>query len=162
MFCSRCGAPAGPASLSLHKDATPALTPNKKRPAWVWVISIYYALWFAFFFSIFCMAAFYSLRLRAYYNDPQVIHRWMLYATLLVYLLLVLAAVLALFLMRRQALQLFCAAVAWPLIQLVYLGETKGWASASSAVEHYGIYQYGILVAVCLYVWKLAKTGVLK
>ena len=151
----------------MRKDATPALmteaTPNKKRPAWAWGISIYYALWFAFSFSVLCLAAFYSLRLHAYNNDPLVIHKWIVYATSLVYLLLVLAAVLALFLLRRQALPLFCAAVAWPLIQLVYLGETKGWNWTLATVEQQSdIYQFGILVSVCLYVWKLAKTGALK
>ena len=136
----------------------------KKRPVWVWVISIYYAL-----SSVSTVVSGYLIFSGLIPITPEVkgyIGRLSAfdYGLAIVQILISLSAIVALFLLRRPATYLFWSYLAVEVGWHVWHIAPRGWITAirsmtgASAEDIIGI---GILLAVCVYSEKLKRQGTL-
>jgi hypothetical protein len=162
VFCSSCGArvasPPTPSHQNVHAASSSESTTRRKRPAWVWVITAYYGLWLAVSFWAFYMA----LKSSALQKTPFGIRDWVFYGSILLELTLALAAIITLFMLRKQALLFFAALLAMYVIPLAYLAATEGLDAALRIGGNREVFHYGTMAVVCLYVWKLKNAGTLR
>lgn len=132
------------------------------RPVWVWVICIFYlfgaistAASLAFVYS---GSASLSEQQRQYFASLSIVDHVL---TLLVLGINTTAAVL-LFRLRKLAATLFPTGFAIGLLHTAWQAAAKGWYAAIAGGFAGVMFGWVIAVLVCLYAWRLAKTGVLK
>ena len=133
------------------------------RPALVWVICAYYALGTlgtVRAFSLLHSGALPLTSAQAQYFQALGIFD---YVAIITISLINAAAVVLLFLMRKQAVYLFPIGL---VISLVLTGShalTKNWVAAMGVLGLVGeVLGWGINIAVCLYVWRLLRRGMLR
>lgn len=134
----------------------------RKRPIWVWVISIFYfvsALWTLFsFYMIYSGALPLPPEQARYFASLTALDYFFTVATAC----LSIAAVIALFLLRKAAFYLFLAGLGLDIVlsveQLIAndLPAALGLAGLVGAA-----FGWVILGAICYYTWRLKKRGVL-
>lgn len=134
----------------------------RKRPGWVWVISIFF-----FFSAAWTLLSFYLIHTgtiplnqqqRAYFEGLGAFD----YSVTVLLGVANLMGAACLFLLRRAALYLFGAALvvntlftAWQILSTPW-PDTIGSSGLTGA-----FIGWVLLVAVCLYVWRLSRKGVL-
>ncbi len=135
---------------------------NKRRPGWVWVISIF--LFFSASFTLFSFYLVYSGKVllqpaqKAYFASLTFMD---LGLSILVGLTNLFGALL-LFFLRKQAFYLFVISLTFNL--LITTGQifNKGFIQALPSGGIVGmLIGWGILVAICVYTKRLEKNGVL-
>ena len=134
----------------------------KKRPAWVWIISIFFflsAVW-----SLLALYLVYSGILpvspeqTAYFKSLTPID----YSLTVLLLLTNLGGAVALFLLRSSALYFFVGAFILNVVMTIWHTLTKGWIAAIGGAGFLGmLIAYGLIVAVCIYTLNLKKSGLL-
>ena len=139
-----------------------ALPSGRRRPGWIWVISIFYMLsggWTLLsFYLIFSGSIPLMTAQRAYFEALSSVDMLLTFLIGLVNL----SGAIALFLLRRVAFHLFVGALVASTILTVWHAATKGWIQALGGAGFLGvIIGYGMIVAVCVYSWKLMKQGTL-
>ena len=135
---------------------------RKKRPVLVWVITIFFfvsAIWTLLgFYLLVSGTASLTPAQKSYLESLTAID----YTFTLLLGLTNLIGAIALFLLRKAALYFFVGALALNGFMSVWHAISKGWLEALGGAGALGaLFGLGIAVAVCLYVWKLAKSGVL-
>jgi hypothetical protein len=148
------------------KTSTPSGTRNaasRKRPTWVWVISIFYIVSFLYTWLALYLALTGAIPLDASqstYYESLTRGDWGL--TVFTSLGSLGGAVL-LFLLRKQALYLFAGSFALSLLSAIRT-VPKGWPAVTGTPgAAVGMFiGWGILLVVCLYTAKLAKAGILR
>ena len=136
----------------------------KKRPGWVWVISIFYALSFVStvlsVYLIFSGAIPTTPAIKGYLGSLTAFD----YGFAIVQVLISLSATVALFLLRRLATYLFWSSLSVEVVWHVWHIALRSGIAAiksmtgASAEDFIGI---GILLAVCVYSEKLKRQGTL-
>ena len=139
-----------------------APTLGRRRPGWIWVISIFFMLscgWTLLsFYLIFSGSIPITAAQRAYF---EALSPFDVLLTLLIGLANFSGAI-ALFLLRRVAFHLFVVAFAASILLALWHAATKGWVQALGGTGLMGaIISYGIVALVCFYSWKLMKQGTL-
>lgn len=134
----------------------------RKRPVWVWIISIFFFLsagWTLLsFYLVYSGAIPLQPEQTAYFESLTPVDHGL---TILLGLTNLGGAV-ALLLLRRAALYLFVGAFVLDTVMTIWHTLTKGWVAAIGGAGLVGmLIGYGLIVAVCIYVWKLKKSGVL-
>ena len=134
----------------------------KKRPGWVWVISI-----FIFFSAAWTLLSFYLIYSGAIPLQPEQ-KAYFARLTSVDYSLTILLGItnligaVALFFLRRIAFYLFVGVLVLNSVMTLWHVLFKDWATAMGGAGLFGmLIGYGLIVAVCLYAWKLKKSGVL-
>jgi hypothetical protein len=135
---------------------------KKKRPGWVWAISIFFFLsagWTLLSLYLIDTGAIpLSAIQEAYFNSLTGADYGL---TIFIGLANLLGAV-ALFLLRKLAFYLFVTAFGANLILTVWHMVTKGWVAAIGGAGLVGaVIGWVLLAAVCIYSWKLIQRGVL-
>ena len=135
---------------------------SKKRPGWVWAISILF-----FFLAVPTLLSFYLINSgkiplrpaqKTYFESLTFIDIGL---SILNGLANLIGAVL-LFCLRKQAFYLFAIALATNLLMTAWYIVSKGFIAAMPSGGLIGmLIGWGILVAVCVYIKKLEKAGVL-
>jgi len=135
---------------------------KRKRPVWVWIISIFF-----FFSAGWTLLSFYlvgtgviplNTAQQAYFDSLTALDYGL---TILVGLANLIGAI-ALFFLRKIALHLFASALTVNFLMLIWHALNKGWVAAISGPGLVGAFiGWGVLLAVCAYAWKLTKSGVL-
>ncbi len=135
---------------------------GRKRTWWIWAISIFYLL--SAGWSVLSFVLIYSGTIsvnpaqRAYLDD---LSPFDLAISVLIGLCNLSGAV-ALFNLNRVAFKLFVTAFSASVLFVLWHAATTGLLEALGGAESIGtMIGYGISAAVCLYVWKLTKSGVL-
>jgi hypothetical protein len=134
----------------------------RKRPFWVWLISIFYALSFVYSLLSLYIAFSGSIPLtpevKAYFASLTRFD-WALAVTQGV---VTLSAAIALFLLRKAAYYLFCGAVTIALVTTVWQTLARPWLTALGSMRGAttgAVLGLGIILAVFLYSRKLMKEG---
>lgn len=133
---------------------------DRRRPTWVWVISIFYAVSVAF--SAFSYYVVYSGKFvltdaqTAYFAGLSVSD----HLISAMQGLLGMSGAVALFAMKKPAPYLFTANAVFGAGVTVWHIVSKGWMQAIGASGAVGaLMGWGTLIAVCLYAWRLLRTG---
>jgi hypothetical protein len=133
------------------------------RPTWVWVICAYYAL--GTVGTVRALSLLHAGTLPMTSAQAQYFHSLSTFqygATLTVSLINAVAVVL-LFLMRKPAAYLFPIGFVIGLIMAGFNAFTTGWAAALGVLGLVGaVLGWAIGIAVCLYVWRLLRRGMLR
>jgi hypothetical protein len=137
-------------------------TPVRKRPTWVWVISVVYSLSFLYTCLSFylCLSGAIPLNAaqKAYFEGLTALD----WAFTTVIGMVSLGAAVFLFLLRRQALYLFGGSLVLNFCYGAYtLHKTWTFLSATPGAAVGMFLGWGIGAAICLYTWKLTKAGTL-
>ena len=135
---------------------------KKKRPKWVWAITIFY-----FFSAGWTLLSFYLIgsglipmgpAAKAYFDSLSTFD----------YILTVLLGLagffgaITLFLLRKIAFYLFAGALIANPVLTIWHALSKGWIAAVGYAGLVGaVLGWALLIAVCVYSWKLTKKGVL-
>jgi hypothetical protein len=135
---------------------------SRKRPGWVWAISVFFFLsagWtLVSFFLINTGAVTPNALQEAYFSSLTGVDYGL---TILIALANLLAAV-ALFLLRKIAFYLFLTAFGANLLLTAWHTVTKGWVAAMGAAGLIGaLIGWILVIAVCIYSWRLIQRGVL-
>jgi hypothetical protein len=135
---------------------------SKKRPGWVWAISIFFFLsagWtLVSFFLINTGAVTGNAEQEAYFSSLTVVDYGL---TILIALANLLAAV-ALFLLKKIAFYLFLTAFGANLLLTAWHTATKGWVAAIGGAGLVGaLIGWILVIAVCIYSWRSIQRGVL-
>ncbi len=130
------------------------MTESKKRPALVWIISIFYYAGTAFAALVYARRVPLSFE-EAFYRDAS---RVDLVLTVLLALANIAAATLLLQL-RRHALHLFLAAVALRFLMFVTHTSAHGLFAHTDVGALLG--SLGLPLIVCAYTWRQVRTGLL-
>jgi len=139
---------------------------SRKRPTWVWVISIFYLI--SFLYS--SLANYLILTGAIPLNASQKVYYESLTAAdwgfTIVILLTNLGGVVALLLLRKQALYLFAGSFGLGILSAIHTlprGWAAGWAAVSATPgAAVGMFiGWGISLGICMYTAKLAKAGIL-
>lgn len=135
---------------------------KKKRPRWVWAISI-----FLFLSAGWTLLSFYLIGTgtiplnaaqEAYFSSLAGLD----YGLTILLGLANLFGAIALFLLRKVAFYLFVTAFGTNLLLTAWHTVTKGWVAAIGGAGLVGaIIGWGLIIAVCIYSWKLIQRGVL-
>ena len=134
----------------------------KKRPVWVWIISIFF-----FLSSVWTLFAFYLVYSGTIPLQPAQLTYFksltLVDHSLTVLLLLSnLGGAVALLLLRSPALYFFVGAFILNVVMTIWHILTKGWIAAVGGAGFLGmLIAYGLIVAVCIYTWNLKKSGLL-
>jgi hypothetical protein len=136
---------------------------TKKRPVWVWIISIYYFISVAFgvlflgliFSGGSAFSPFLAHSLRKFTTID--------YTVMVLKYTLMLGSALTLFLMRKQALLFFLASLVLSIAALI-LPTVANATMRSNPVPILVLCAIGFLLqaAICLYCWSLIKKGILQ
>ncbi len=136
--------------------------PTKKRPGWVWVISIFF-----FLSAPLILLSFYLISTGAVPLDAAG-EAYFSSLTGLVYGLTIfmgsanLLGATALFLLRKFAFYLFAAAFGANLLLTAWHIATKAWVAEIPGSGPVGaLFGLAVGVAVCVYCWRLIQRGVL-
>jgi hypothetical protein len=136
-------------------------TERKKRPTGVWVIFIFYL--FAFLYTSLSYYLVYSGKippspaLKAYLSQLT----WVDTALSLLTGVFNLAAAFLLFQLRSIALKLFVISFAANVLITLYHIANKGFLAALPSGGFFGLLLgWGMLLAICLYAWRLEKNGI--
>lgn len=145
----------------MHMDAV--VQPRGERPKLVWAVFLFYILSAGFNLLLFALV--YSGLLpvtpdpAAYYRNLSIFD-WVV--TVLSGLLHVGGAI-AIFLLRKIAFYLFSAAFVLVILEILVHTYTSNFIDALGGPGAVGtLLVYGILLAVCIYAWRLSSRGVLK
>jgi hypothetical protein len=135
---------------------------KKKRPGWVWAISIFFFLspgWTLLsFYLIGTGVVSLNAVQKVYFSNLTTIDYIL---TILIALANLLGAV-ALFLLRKVAFHLFITAFSVNLLLTAWHTVTKGWIAAMGGPDLLSaLIGWALLVAVCIYSWRLIQRGVL-
>ena len=135
---------------------------SHERPVLVWLISAFFflsAIWtFLSFYLILSGAIPLEPAQKAYFDRLTPID----YVLTIGIGLLNLAGAITLFLLRKIARYLFLSSLGLSLVVMLWHLTTKGWAEAAGGATSVGaLIGYVLLVAVCMYAWRLSKKGVL-
>ena len=135
---------------------------KKKRPGWVWAISIFF-----FLAAGWTLLSFYLINLgavplnaaqKAYFSSLTGVDYGL---TILMGLANLIGAV-ALFFLRKVAFYLFVTAFGVNLLLAAWHAVTKGWVAAIGGSGFVGtVIGWALLIAVCIYSWRLIQRGVL-
>jgi uncharacterized MnhB-related membrane protein len=135
----------------------------KKRPGWVWVISIFYGL-----STIYTPLSFYIIysglvplagAQKAYFDGLGVVD----WAVTAVGALIMLAAVIALFLLRRVSIKLWGAVIVFSVLSYLYNVIAKNWLAALDIAGIIGAaVGFTLIVAIFFYTRRLDARGYLK
>lgn len=137
-------------------------TARRKRPIGVWVVSIWYAasaLWtgLSFYLVLGGVLALNPAQ-KAYFQRLSAFD----YLFVILLGLITLSAAVTLFLLRKQAVRLFFAALGLNGIMTIWHSIAKGAFSAIGRPGAAGaVLGLVVLFAVYLYSWKLARAGIL-
>lgn len=135
---------------------------QRKRPGWVWVISIVF-----FFSAAWTLLSFYLIHTGAVPLNPQQrAHFDSLgafdYAITVLLGATNLAGAVCLFLLRKTALYLFGTALIANTLLTAWQTLSTTWAQAIGSSGLSGAFiSWALLVAVFLYTWRLSRRGVL-
>jgi hypothetical protein len=135
---------------------------NQNRPFGIWLITLLYAvgliLTLTFLYFIWSGVVPMEPGDKAKLSNFPLVN---LVASIIVVLLNTLA-VGALFLLRKNALNLFLSALVLSLAFQAWQTATKGWTAGVGQVGMSGIVlSYAIPILVCIYTWRLIKKGIL-
>ncbi len=135
----------------------------RKRPGWVWAISIFYFLSAAYtllaFFLIYSGAVPLQPEQRAYFSQLALFD----YGVTVLMGTLNLAGAVTLFLLRRIAFHLFTTAFSIGILMTVWHTVEKGWVAAIGPAGLVGAaIGWALAVTVCVYTWRLGRAGVLR
>lgn len=135
----------------------------RKRPGWVWAISIFYFLSAAYTLLAFYLIYSGSIPLqpaqRAYFSQLTFLD---IGASVLIGTLN-LAGAVTLFILRRIAFSLFATAFALGILTTVWHTIEKGWVAAVGSAGLVGAFiGWALAIAICAYTWRLGKAGVLR
>ncbi len=135
---------------------------KKKRPKWVWAITIYF-----FVSAGWTLLSFYLIgsgviplkpEQQAYFNALSTFD----YAVTILAELANISGAVTIFLLRKMAFYLFTGALIANSLLLVWHVLSKGWVAAiGSDVLIGAMIGWGLVIAVCFYTWNLTKKGVL-
>lgn len=134
----------------------------KKRPGWVWAISVFY-----FFSCTYTLFSWYMVSsgrvtlepaMKAYLESLTAIDIGL---SILIGLAGLTGAV-TLFLLRRQAFYFFSVSLGFNLLQTIWHILSKGAIQALRGPGTVGMFfGLALVIAVCAYSWRLVKRGVL-
>jgi mannose/fructose/N-acetylgalactosamine-specific phosphotransferase system component IIC len=135
----------------------------KKRPVWVWVISVLYglsAIWTPIsFYLIYAGLVPLNAAQKAYFDGLGVID----WAVTVAVSLIMLAAVVALFLLRRVSVKLWGMAVVFSVLSYLYNAMAKNWLAALDVASIIGAaVGFALVVAIFFYTKRLDARGFLK
>jgi hypothetical protein len=135
----------------------------KKRPGWVWAISIFYGLSAIYtpfsFYLIYAGLIPLAPAQKAYFDGLGVID----WAVTAVGSLIMLAAVVSLFLLKRGTVKLWGAAVGFSILSYLYNALAKNWLAAINAAGLIGaVIGFALIVAIFFYAKRLDARGYLK
>jgi hypothetical protein len=135
---------------------------KKKRPGWVWAISILFFLaagWTLLsFYLIDTGGVPLNAAQEAYFSSLTGVD----YGLTILIGLANLSGAVALFLLRKLAFHLFAAAFVGNLLLTASQTLTKGWVAAIGGPGFVGaVIGWALLIAVCIYSWRLVQRGVL-
>ncbi len=135
---------------------------SRKRPVWVWVISIFFFIFAGGTLLSFLLIGTGALHLaslqQAYFDSLSKLD----YSLSIAIGLADLIGAITLLLLRKIAFYLFLGALTVNLFMSVWHALTKGWIGAIGGGDFLAaIMSLAISIAVCAYTWKLVKRGVL-
>ena len=141
-----------------------ATSSARKRSVWIWLITIY-CLFVSILNIHFSLPYFYEDRIMIAeeYYEPSIIDM----TINLVMYILVICGTISLFLLRRIALYLFISAFLLATILYLYFALPIGWTQFLK-LHLYNrfhaplFFDYAFYLAVCVYTWKLVRSGTLK
>jgi hypothetical protein len=138
-------------------------TVRKRRPKWVWVICIVYALASVFTTLSMVMVLRGSLPLaegqRQYFASLDLVDHVLAFSMVG----LNLAGVVMLFILRRQAFGLMLTAFIIGVVQVPYHIVAKHWLAAMSVAGMVGaVLGWGLSIAVLMYIHRLQRQGILR
>jgi hypothetical protein len=146
-------------------DATTneVLNETKKRPGWVWAISILYglsAIWTPIsFYLIYSGLIPLAPAQKAYFDGLSVLD----WAVTVAISLIMLAAVVSLFLLKRVSVKLWGAAVVFSVLSYLYNAIAKNWLAAIDVGGIIGAaIGFALVVAIFFYTKRLDARGFLK
>lgn len=135
---------------------------SRKRPGWVWAISILF-----FFSAVWTLLSFYLIhtgaiplnpRQRAYFDDLGLLS----YSITILLGAANLVGAICLFLLRKAALYLFGIALIVNTMFITWQMLSTNWTQAIESSGLSGaIIGWALLLAVCLYTWRLTRKGIL-
>jgi len=137
----------------------------RKRSVWIWLITIYFLVQtiLNIHFSLPYLSE-ETIRIDNTYWEPSIIDRTL---NTLRYILDICGAI-SLFLLRRIAFYLFTSSFFLTTILYIYFAIPIGWSEFLKIhlLNHpfYAppFFDYAFYLAVCIYTWKLVKSGTLK
>ena len=137
--------------------------PPRKRPIWVWFISIYFVLSTGWVMASFYLISTGSIPLSpdqaAYFNSITTVD----YALTIGLGLCNLIGAFALFLLRKVALYFFVTALGVNLLFAAWETVTTGWVKAIGGSGLVGaLIGFVVAIAVCIYAWRLTRKGTLR
>jgi len=134
-----------------------------KRPLLVWAVAIFYL-----FSTLFTLLSLYLVlggsvpltpEQKAYYDSLSALD----YALSVAIAVTGLGGAVTLFLLRKQALYLFCFSLALNISMTVWHLQARSASAALGSPGTIGmVVGLGIVAAVCCYAWNLKRSGVLK
>jgi hypothetical protein len=135
----------------------------KKRPGWVWAISILYGLSAIYtpvsFYLVYSGLALSAPAQKAYFVGLGIVD----WAILAIGALIMLAAVVALFLLKRVSIRLWGAAVVFSILSYLYNAITRNWLAALDIAGLIGAaVGFILIVAIFFYTKRLDARGYLK
>lgn len=135
---------------------------QKKRPRWVWVISIFYFLsagWTLLsFYLISAGLVPLNAAQEAYFATLATVD----YGVTILMGLAAFTGAVALFFLRKVALYLFLTSFGVNILLTLWHVMSKGWVEAIGGAGLFGAMMgLGLMLAVCIYTWKLIQRGTL-
>jgi len=135
---------------------------KKKRPGWVWAISIFFFLSAGWTLLSFYLINTGAVPLNAIQKEYFGRLAGVDYGLSVIMGLTNLIGAVALFFLRKVSFYLFATAFGANLILALWHTVTRGWVAAVGGAGFVGaLIGWGLLIVVCIYSWKLLQRGVL-
>lgn len=138
---------------------------KKKRPGWVWAISIFYFLFAGGILFFLYLIGTGAVPLNAAQETFFSSLTGLEYGLTILMGLANLFGAVALFLLRKFAFNLFVTALGANLLLTALYAETEGLVAAIGGPSLAGLVgsliAWALIIAVCIYSWKLIQRGVL-
>ncbi|MCB9768401.1 MAG: hypothetical protein H6752_09415 [Candidatus Omnitrophica bacterium] len=136
---------------------------RRKRPFWVWVISIFFLISVGWTFSSFYLVLSGAVPLNPeqeeYFTNLSAFD----YTSTLGLGVLNLLGAVSLFLLHRAAFYFFAFAFGVNVLLTIWHAVAKGWLAVVGGPGLVGmVLGLGILFAVCVYSWRLLQSGILR
>lgn len=141
-----------------------AQNPKKRRPIWVWLISIFYLGFGLSGLMAVAMALVIFSQGKIPEGEIESLNTLMRSSLWGMLPAVNIAGAISLFLLRKIALPIFSVLLIVKLGLQLFFENTLAAAFSGGNAEMiigYGL-GYGILLAVCIYTWRLKKAGILK